>query len=159
MPSAESGAPQRAAAVRTLRDDDLDAVLTIAQDSPEAANWSRESYRELLRQSGAVGLVWEDSGAVVGFLIGRVVADQAEILNLAVEKDRRRRGGATALLIAALGDFHARGAQSVFLEARDSNAAAIAFYLNAGFEISGRRRAYYSVPLEDAVTMKKKLTG
>src|SRR5215472_9146728 len=107
MPSADRGAPHHAAAVRTLREEDLDAVLTIAQDSPEAANWSRESYRELLRQDGAVGLVWEDAGSVVGFLIGHVVADQAEILNVAVEKDRRRRGGATALLAAAFERFHA----------------------------------------------------
>lgn len=159
MLSAEGGAPQRAAAVRTLRNGDLEAVLSIAQDSPEASNWSRESYLELLRQDGALGLLWEDAGAVVGFLIGRVVADQAEILNLAVEKNRRRRGGASALLAAALENFRVRGAHSVFLEVRASNAAAIAFYSNAGFEISGRRRAYYSIPLEDAVTMKKKLTG
>ena len=160
MPPAKGGAPQRSAAIiRALRDDDLQAVLAIAQDSPEAANWSRESYLELLRESGALGLVWEHSGAVVGFLIGRVVADQAEVLNLAVQENCRRRGGATALLLAALENFRARGAHSVYLEVRQSNDPAIAFYLKHGFTISGRRRAYYSVPLEDAVVMSKKLTA
>lgn len=160
MPTAKGGAPQHSAAiVRALQDIDLEAVLAIAQDSPEAANWSRESYLELLRESGALGLVWEDSGAVAGFLIGRVVADQAELLNLAIQENRRRRGGATALLLSALENFRARGAQSVYLEVRQSNDAAIAFYLKHGFTISGRRRAYYSVPLEDAVVMSKKLTA
>ena len=160
MPTAEGGAPQRAAAiVRALRDDDLEAVLAIAQDSPEAANWSRESYLELLQQNGALGLVWEDSGAVAGFLIGRAIADQAEVLNLAVQENRRRRGGATALLLAALKNFRSRGAHSVYLEVRQSNEPATAFYLKHGFAISGRRRAYYSVPLEHAVVMSKKLTA
>lgn len=160
MPTAEGGAPQRSSAIiRTLCDDDLDAVLAIAQDSPEAANWSRESYLELLRQNGSLGLVLEASGGVSGFLIGRVLADQAEILNLAVQENRRRRGGATELLLAALENVRSRGAQSVYLEVRQSNHPAIAFYLKHGFAISGRRRAYYSVPLEDAVIMRKKLTA
>lgn len=160
MPTAEGGAPQRSAAIiRALRDDDLEAVLAIAQDSPEAANWSRESYLELLRESSALGLVWEDSGAVAGFLVGRVVADQAEVLNLAIQENRRRCGAATALLLAAHENFRARGAHTVYLEVRQSNAGAIAFYLKHAFAISGRRRAYYSVPLEDAVIMSKKLTG
>ena len=160
MPTAEGGSPHRASAIiRALRDEDLEAVLAIAQDSPEAANWSRESYLELLQQNGALGLVWQESGAVAGFLIGRAVADQAEVLNLAVQESRRRRGAATALLLAALDNFRARGAHSVYLEVRHSNDAAIAFYAKHGFAISGRRRAYYSVPLEDAVVMSKKLTG
>lgn len=160
MPTAEDGAPQRAAiVVRDLRSEDLDAVLTIAQDSPEAANWTRESYQEFLRQTGTLAFVWDDSGTTAGFLIGRVVADQAEVLNLAVRKDRRRRGGASALLASALRTFRERAVHSVYLEVRHSNAAAIAFYSKNGFEISGLRRAYYSVPLEDAVTMKKKLTA
>jgi len=160
MPTADGETLQRfPVSVREFRIEDLESVLAIAQDSPEAANWSRESYLELLRESTALGLVWEDSGAVVGFLIGRVVADQAEVLNVAIQENRRRRGGATALLIAALENYRARGAQSVYIEVRQSNDPAIAFYLKLGFAISGRRRAYYSVPLEDAVVMKKKLTG
>lgn len=160
MPTAEDGAPRRAAVVvRDPHSEDFDAILTIAQDSPEASNWTRDSYEEFLRQTGTLALVWDDSGTTAGFLIGRVVADQAEILNLAVRKDRRRRGGATGLLASALQAFRECGAHWVYLEVRHSNAAAIAFYAKHGFEISGLRRAYYSVPLEDAVTMKKELTG
>lgn len=160
MPTVEGDAPQRSAIiVRAIRDDDLDAALAIAQDSPEAANWSRESYLELLRQTGVLGLAWQESGALAGFLIGRTVADQAEVLNLAIQENRRRRGGATALLTSALERFRADGAHSVYLEVRQSNASAVSFYSKHGFEISGHRRAYYSVPLEDAVIMKKKLTG
>lgn len=160
MPRAEGGASQRSAAiVRSLRDGDLETVLAIAQDSPETANWSRDSYRELLCESSALGLVWQDADAVAGFLIGRVMADQAEVLNLAVQENRRRRGGASSLLLSALENFRARGAHTVYLEVRQSNDAAIAFYLKHGFLMSGRRRAYYSVPLDDAAIMSKKLAG
>ena len=88
-----------------------------------------------------------------GFLVMRTAADESEILNLAVEPERRRQGIASALLAAALGASRAAGAKSVYLEVRESNAVAIAFYSRNGFEPAGRRARYYQNPPEAAVVM------
>jgi ribosomal-protein-alanine N-acetyltransferase len=148
--------------VRPFRTDDIEAVLAIGAESPEAAVWSREGYEKLLEQNGTVALVVDAlSGEVqrqaAGFLTGRVVAAEAEILNLAVARDSRRRGYATALLQAAAEAFESQGAQRIYLEVRQSNAGALAFYMKHRFERTGVRKGYYHHPDEPAVTMSKPL--
>jgi len=91
--------------------------------------------------------------------MGREVADEAEIFNLAVAPQYRRQGHGTALVTAALEGMRSRGIQSVFLEVRESNLGAIAFYEDLGFLRSGRRKDYYRYPDEAAITMVRKLTG
>ena len=71
------------------------------------------------------------------------MADQAEILNLAVRLESRRQGDAASLLAAALQEFRRQHAARVFLEVRQSNAGAIAFYSENGFVINSRRKGYY----------------
>ena len=95
----------------------------------------------------------------MGFLVGRELGDEAEVLNLAVKPGERRRGAGRELLQAALEEFRARGVSRVFLEVRESNEAAIAFYAKQGFSRMGRRPAYYRDPDEAAVLMENKLTG
>jgi len=157
MPPVEEEPRRSAISVRRFRESDTDAVVSITQHSPEAAGWTRTGYLSFLQQPGAFALVAEEQGRVVGFLVSRVVGQQAEVLNLAVHPENRRSGCATLLLVAALEEFRSRGAESVYLEVRQSNTAAIAFYTKHGFEITGSRRVYYSDPLEDAVTMRKPL--
>ena len=79
-----------------------------------------------------------------GFLIGRAVADEAEILTLAVDPALRRHGHATKLVQAFLAEAQRRGAVSVFLEVAATNIAAISLYLQAGFAKVGQRRGYYA---------------
>ena len=77
--------------IRKLAASDVPAVLAILRESPEAAAWSQES---LLQLASAESLAWvaELNGAVAGFLIGRIAADEFEILNMAVSKAHRRSG-------------------------------------------------------------------
>ena len=107
--------------------------------------------------AGETCLVAEAEGALVGYAVVRIVADEAEVLNLAVRADQRRRGIARALLRAALAEAGAAGVRQVFLEVREGNAAARAFYEREGFHATGRRRAYYRKPPEDAVVMRRAL--
>lgn len=146
--------------VRPFREQDVDAVLRILQESPEAAGWSREGFLETAAEQASLALVFEfeSEGTLAGFLIGRLVRDQAEILNLAVARKHRHEGVATALLEAALAQFRSSGGESVYLEVRESNAAGIAFYAKHGFATVGRRKDYYEDPPESAVTMARKLT-
>jgi len=92
-------------------------------------------------------------GIIQGFTILRRFADEAELLQIAVDSSVRRRGVADALMAAAL-EFSAHSAlRSVFLEVRKSNEAAIMLYKKHGFKPVRFRKDYYSYPTEDAVVM------
>ena len=138
-------------AVRLALPSDTPSLHAILKESPEAAIWSQESLGKSL--SGGIGWVAEADAGIAGFLVGRVAADEFEILNLAVKTALRRKGIATRLVSRATEDARAVGARSAFLEVRASNAGAIAFYSRMRFLQCGRRPNYYSGPVEDAVML------
>ena len=128
-PGKEIGDPS-AVTVRRMTVRDISAALSILEESPEAAIWSRAS----LLESASKATAWaaEMEGRVVGILLGRVAADEFEILNLAVGRMHRRRGVASKLVSAALGYAGTAGAQQAYLEVRASNEVAIALYAKTG---------------------------
>jgi ribosomal-protein-alanine N-acetyltransferase len=145
--------------IRPFRPSDMAPISEILRGAAEAAQWSPESYTKLASLPGGVFLVCEGNANVMGFLAARQVADEAEILNIAVHPDFRRRGIATALLITALDKFRCANVSGVFLELRESNHAARSLYERHGFVPNGKRKAYYRDPGEDALCMQKKLTA
>jgi [ribosomal protein S18]-alanine N-acetyltransferase len=141
---------------------DEPAVKRILEASPQAAPWSTQALNHFSAggmSGGRLFLVTEFKGEVTGFLLGQQVADQAEILNLAVLPAHRRSGNAAALLASTIAEFQARGALRIFLEVRESNAAAISFYEKHNFTVVGRRPACYQDPEEAALRMMRKVTG
>ncbi len=91
------------------------------------------------------------TGHPVGYVFGHRVLDEGEILNLAVAPEYARRGIGTELVKTVLEAFERAGVRQVFLEVRESNAGARAFYQRLGFEPVGRRKGYYAKPREDAL--------
>ncbi len=135
---------------------DLDAVLQVQQASPGAAVWNRADYQGLLAESDGIFLV-AAGPVVVGFLAARVVSDELEILNLAVEPAHRGRGVAARLLGEALAEARARDVRSAWLELRASNQRALAFYRSFGFQVTSCRPRYYRDPEEDAIVCRRLL--
>jgi len=119
--------------------------------------WSALAFEELLRFPLTVALVAERDGEVGGYLISRAVAEEAEILNLAVAPEERRHGLGTRLLEAGLSALSEAGAHQVWLEVRESNAAAQGLYQRRGFTAAGRRSRYYKNPVEDALVLRMEL--
>jgi [ribosomal protein S18]-alanine N-acetyltransferase len=95
----------------------------------------------------------------VGYIVGRAVVDQGEILNLGVMLAARRRGIGTALVRRMLEDFARRGVVSAFLEVRESNFPAQQLYESFGFTAVGRRARYYQRPMEDAVILRAAISA
>src|SRR5467141_1230002 len=93
--AAETKREQAAATIRVFLPADAAAVTEILKGSPEASQWTEWGFKELLGWRGVLALVSEDDTDVTGFLIGREVAGEAEILNLAVLVAKRRRGDGT----------------------------------------------------------------
>ena len=144
--------------IRKMATSDVPAVLAILQESPEAAAWSQESLLQLASADAAAWIA-ELNGVPVGFLFGRIAADEFEILNMAVQKAHRRRGIGSKLLESALEFSRIAGCSRAYLEVRASNAPAIALYTRHGFTQCGRRTQYYRDPSEDAVLLSLSLTG
>ncbi|MBL9073871.1 MAG: GNAT family N-acetyltransferase [Tabrizicola sp.] len=101
--------------------------------------WSDADFAGFLADPLTFLLVEGDAG----FLLGRAVAGEAELLTLAVAPEARRRGLARKLVSRFLYQARLRGAEAAFLEVSAENAAAIALYESAGFSRSGLRRNYY----------------
>jgi len=157
MPSENKSVASGAWTIRPFRPNDAAAILGILRDSREAAQWPAESYVTLAASPSGLLLVCEATSNVVGFLAARRAADEAEILNVAVRRDFRRRAAGSALLVAALDSFRGSTVARVFLELRGSNIPARALYERHGFVPSGVRKWYYRDPAEDALCMQKKL--
>lgn len=101
--------------------------------------WSAADFAGVLSDPLAFLLVEGDAG----FLLGRAVAGEAELLTLAVAPEARRLGLGRKLVARFLYQAQLRGAQRAFLEVKADNGAAIALYESAGFAQAGRRRDYY----------------
>jgi [ribosomal protein S18]-alanine N-acetyltransferase len=145
--------------VRPLTLADLPKILLLAKSCPEAAQWTPSEFE--LNIGDVRGWVIGDREILFGFLAVRTIelASEMELLNLAVGPNWRRRGYASALLNTALAECRERRFQAVFLEVRESNHRAMAFYKEHGFAQSGRRPNYYRNPNEAALTMFLRLTS
>lgn len=86
-------------------------------------------------------LAWDGADAI-GFALSRTVADEAELLLIAVRPDRHRQGVGRQLLDQFFDDAQARPVARVHLEVRDGNPA-MGMYHSAGFAPVGRRQNYY----------------
>ena len=92
---------------------------------------------------------------VIGFIVSRIGADEAEILSVALAPAERGRGLARNLLMTHLGYLAAEGVRTVFLEVEEANAPARALYQRAGFADVGRREGYYAANGAAAVVMRR----
>jgi len=139
--------------IRMCESGNIPEVLSILARSPEATQWSEQAIANALAASPGYHLVGIVGGQIAGFISGRCIAVEGEILNLAVKPEFRRQGIGHALVSVILGRFHRDGIRQVFLEVRESNDAAISFYQRLGFHRIGRREAYYSDPPAAALVL------
>ena len=104
--------------------------------------WSDRAISTLLNSPGAVAAVaLNPAGDAIGFVIGRAIADEGEVLTLCVSPKHRRQGIASALM-TKLSELLAPR-QRILLEVAVTNEAARDLYLSLGFREVGRRDGYY----------------
>ena len=141
--------------VALCRQKDLAEIQTILKASPEAAAWSASALAESLASDPSHFFVGWQREEIAGFIAGRRMGDEGEILNLAVRPQSRRQGVGRALAKALLEVFARENVLHVFLEVRESNASAIAFYAGLGFREVGRREGYYHQPEDAALVLAR----
>ena len=118
--------------------------------------WSEKSFVDEMENENTVYLVAIDDG-VLGYAGMWSVFENADITNIAVSPDARRRGIGESLLLELIKYAEKRGADNIRLEVRSSNTAAISLYEKCGFLEVGIRKKYYSDNGEDALIMERKI--
>ena len=98
-------------------------------------------------------MLFRSDGKPIAYVLGRLIAPEAEIYRIAVLPDYRQRGIGYRLLSYAVKTERGRGLECAFLEVREGNIAARALYRAFGFSEMGKRKNYYKNPTEDAVVM------
>lgn len=116
--------------------------------------WSRKDIFTYICSGDSMSFVaTSDTGEVIAYLLGRIIAPEGEIYRIAVKESSRRRGVGYRLLSYALKTERGRGLECTFLEVRSKNEAAIALYRAYGFSDIGIRKNYYKSPTDDAIVM------
>ena len=117
--------------------------------------WPESVLSHELENELSLWLVAKDEDAVLGYIGSQSVLDEADMMNIAVREDARRRGIARKLILALCACLAQKGVRTLTLEVRDSNEAAIRLYESLGFLQVGRRPNYYFHPKEDARILRK----
>ena len=107
--------------------------------------WSDGEFEQLLIDRNVVAHRATVGSNLVGFILSRLAADEAEILSIAVASSRRGKGLARRLLDLNLRRLAGLGTRAVFLEVGEGNVPARRLYQRAGFRDVGRREGYYPV--------------
>jgi len=137
--------------------DDVMEIMDAAFGNRFGEAWTRSQCAGILPMTGVSLVIARDAetGSMVGFSLSRSVADEAELLLLAVDPKRHREGIGTLLLDEFMDRARTNGVTRVHLEVRDGNPA-IDMYRESGFVAVGRRRHYYHAPAGvrfDALTL------
>lgn len=120
----------------------VDRVMQAAFDPRFGEAWTPSQCLGMLSLPGVWLTLARGANGLHGFAMTRTVADDAELLLLAVLPDQRGQGIGRALLRQAIADAKARGAVRLCLEMRAQNDAT-ALYVSEGFVKCGERRNYY----------------
>lgn len=119
-------------------------VIAVLSEYGSTEPWPAQAVARIFGLPGCWGLLAvRPGGEPAGFLVARVAADEAEILNLVVAEGARRKGIGRELVAAALEKARQSGASAVFLEVAADNPAGCALYESAGFRKVGVRPDYY----------------
>ena len=107
--------------------------------------WDAESIVRLIEHPASSSFIAQirEPRALAGFVIGRIAADEAEILSIGVAPEWQRRGIGRHMAEGLVRAARRAEVKRLFLEVAADNDAAIALYGGLGFKIVGARKAYY----------------
>jgi len=119
------------------------AAIAAVHGSSFQRGWGEDEVHRLLIAGNVVAHRVVIGRAIVGFILSRLAAGEAEILSIAIASAWRRRALTRPLLDLHLRRLAGLGVRSVFLEVDEHNAPACRLYRRAGFHEVGRRQGYY----------------
>jgi [ribosomal protein S18]-alanine N-acetyltransferase len=151
----------RPARVRAAQPGEAAAIAAIHRELFDPP-WERDGLRRLLELTAVRAFVAEAGPAqmLAGFILGRLAAEEAEILSIGVAPAWQRRGLGGQLAVELTASLVRSGVERLFLEVAADNAPALALYFRQGFRSVARRKGYYErrdEPAADALVLAKTL--
>ena len=143
-----------------MQHSDLDAVVAV-ESVAYPFPWTRGNFVDAL-DSGYDAWVFDADADMIGYAVLMWLPDEVHLLNLCVVPELQGRGLGREVLRCLCADARLRGAGSMLLEVRPSNAVARSLYESAGFAPIGLRKHYYPAgpgAREDALVMRRELDG
>jgi ribosomal-protein-alanine N-acetyltransferase len=107
--------------------------------------WDAESIMRSVEHPASASFIAQvrEPRSLAGFVIGRIAADEAELLSIGVAPEWQRRGIGRHMVQGLVRAARRADVARLFLEVATDNAPAIALYKGLGFKLAGRREAYY----------------
>jgi ribosomal-protein-alanine N-acetyltransferase len=121
--------------------------------------WSAESFREMLFRDIFFGFI-HTRAEPRGFILGKIVCGEIEILTFCVLPPHRNQG-IGKMLLSKIDDYaRACSVQKIFLEVSEDNAAAQKIYEGFGYKKISQRTGYYRTQnsLQNAMVLQKSIT-
>ncbi|MDD3186674.1 MAG: ribosomal protein S18-alanine N-acetyltransferase [Anaerostipes sp.] len=141
--------------IKEVTGDDIEEIAKLEADC-FSDPWSQKGIWDAYNGDFYLMYKIEEKEKIAGYIIGRYIVDEGELLRVAVNPKERQSGLGQALVQMLQNEMSVRGVKDIFLEVRESNENAIKLYEKMQFECIGKRKRYYQHPTEDAVLMKWK---
>ena len=140
--------------IRALDKTDIPFLVSARDSFPDA--WDEKMLLSAFKAGNFFGFIAEDGVLPTGFITYSVNIDTADLQDLFVAENYRKKGVGNALITKFIDNARARGVKKLFLEVRESNTPAINLYKKAGFNLISTRKKYYSDG-ENALVLVKEL--
>ena len=131
---------------------ETEAAAKIESDSLTTA-WTQKQIEEI--PDYGVYLIALDGKIVCGIASMYIIAGEGQIMNIAVNKDFRKRGIAFGLMKALEEKAKESNCDIITLEVANNNESAISLYKKCGYSAIGTRKGFYNGI--DALIMEKNL--
>ena len=138
--------------IRAMSAADVAPIIKIENNTFFDA-WNESMWLDELNNSITHYIVMEENGAIVGYAGFWLVAGEAQVTRVAIDKNERGRGLGMVLTANMINKAWEFDAKAITLEVRESNVVAQKVYLTCGFVIDGIRPNYYEDNKENAVIM------
>ena len=143
------------AAIRPATEDDLATLLSLEATS-FSVPWNESAVKSHLAANYTLSLLLFEGESPGGYLLAGFTPPEGDLYRIAILPEKRRRGYAHLLIDAFFAASAERGVDTLWLDVRESNQAAIALYRSVGFLTVLKRDNYYRDPTEAALVMTAK---
>ena len=122
---------------------EIDSIVSIEKDSSEHP-WTSQQLSESIANSNNLNYILVLESKIIGYILAIPSIDSADILNIVIHKDFKRKGFGSNLIAKLTKELNKKKIKTIFIEVRKSNLSAISFYLSLGFKEISIRKNYYS---------------
>ena len=144
--------------IQKMISQDLDEVLAI-EASASSTPWSKKMFSEEMQNPGSccfvIKIEIELKQPIIGFICFRNMAEESELLNIAVHPHYRRLGIGRKLMQFYIDFSSQRGVKTFYLETNSSNEPAIHLYQRFSYQSFGMRKKFYQNQFDALLMMKK----